>query len=317
VLGEIDTIVFSKRGFTEKELAPNVVVLPTNSRSRFLYVRDAVRIGKKLNRPDWVTVQDPFESGIAGMRLATYFNSPLLVQIHTDIFSPYFTRGSVLNKIRTRMAPRVLARAARIRVVSNRIKEGLIKNYGIPAEKIIVLPIFTSQEEIQASPKTGERFLVVSRLTKEKNIPLALTAFAFCVKKHPNATLTILGDGPEKDDLVWLSKTLDIEKKVTFTGWVNNSASYFKNADIFLQSSWYEGYGLTFIEAAAHHLPIVSTGVGITKEVGAYIAKHNSIDFSQKIEEALRERRPATLNNLNLFKNFDEYLLAYKESFSK
>ncbi len=158
---------------------------------------------------------------------------------------------------------------------------------------------------------------MASRLTTEKNISLALSSVALLAKRQPDISLTILGDGPLKENLIHMAKKLGIEKQVHFPGWIYPTSSYFEMADIFLQSSWYEGYGLTFIEAAAHHLPIVSTDVGIAKEVGAYIAEYNSIDFAQKIEEALAERRPAMLKDLNLSSTFDEYLLAYKESFSK
>ncbi|MBU1091654.1 hypothetical protein KKA27_02235, partial [Patescibacteria group bacterium] len=51
-------------------ISENVRIYPTNSRSRWFYLFDAIKIGKKIEKPDLVTSQDPFECGLAGWRLA-------------------------------------------------------------------------------------------------------------------------------------------------------------------------------------------------------------------------------------------------------
>ncbi|MBI1755217.1 hypothetical protein HYR65_02955, partial [Candidatus Azambacteria bacterium] len=102
---ELYIIVLTRRraGCAQTQIASNVRVYPTDSRSRWRYVFDAARIGKKLVAPTLVTAQDPFECGLAGWRVARHFKAPLQLQIHTDFLSPYCLRESFLNKIRVRI----------------------------------------------------------------------------------------------------------------------------------------------------------------------------------------------------------------------
>ena len=81
-------------------------------------------------------------------------------------------------------------------------------------------------------------------------------------KKHPDVSLTILGDGPLKNDLENLIKTKSLENKVFLEGNVQNVEEYFALSDIFALSSSYEGLPLVVLEAMAAGLPIVSTNVG-------------------------------------------------------
>src|SRR3989344_1421965 len=125
-LGALDIIVFANG---DRELAHSgaLSVIPTNSVSRLLYGFDALRIARKLPKPDVVTVQDPFETGIIGWLIARRLNVSLHVQIHTDFLSPEYARLSTLNRMRVWIAGFVLRRAARVRVVSERVKKTIEK----------------------------------------------------------------------------------------------------------------------------------------------------------------------------------------------
>src|SRR5258708_4904863 len=93
-------IVFTAVTRRAEALAPNVFLHPTNSRSRFAYITDAMRIGKGLPRPDLVTAQDPFETGIAAWRIAKHQGAKLELQIHTDFLNRHFAFHSVPNLFR-------------------------------------------------------------------------------------------------------------------------------------------------------------------------------------------------------------------------
>jgi glycosyltransferase involved in cell wall biosynthesis len=54
---------------------------------------------------------------------------------------------------------------------------------------------------------------------------------------------------------------------VNFAGWQNSLSDYYQAADIFISSSIYEAFGLTFLEAGYHKLPIISTNVEGIPEV--------------------------------------------------
>ena len=109
--------------------------------------------------------------------------------------------------------------------------------------------------------------LSVARLEFEKNFSLALEIFARIVKKFPKTGFVIVGDGREKVKLEKLAKRLGVSKNVKFEGHQDDTISYYKTADLYLNTSFFEGYSRSLIEAAASGCPILSTEVGPIGEV--------------------------------------------------
>ncbi len=177
------------------KIAENVFVYPTNTRLKPLYLFNAYRIAKKIildsrfQIPDsMITAQDPFETGLVGYLLKKKFEIPLEIQVHTDFLSPYFWRESLKNKVRVLLGKWLIKKADSLRVVSERIKASLLTLYPIPytLNPIEVRPIFVDIEKIKNAPiKTdlhkkypnyGFIILMASRLTREKNIAMAIEA---------------------------------------------------------------------------------------------------------------------------------------------
>ena len=61
--------------------------------------------------------------------------------------------------------------------------------------------------------------------------------------------------------------TAEAVEKIEFVGWQNDLASFYKTANVFVQTSFFEGYGLSLIEAGLYGLPIITTPVGIAQEL--------------------------------------------------
>ncbi len=273
-------VIFSKQNLdlTEKCEA-NLYLHPTNSRNKLFYVLDALLLSWKIlskesNLNNWVvTVQDPFESGLVGLVIKFFFKIPLQVQVHTDFLSAEF--NGFLNSIRLFISGIVMKKSDGIRVVSSVIKDSIIKKYPKFEEKIETLPIFVDINSIlNFTPKKNikEEFpdfkfiiLMASRLTSEKRIDLAISAFQKIISIYPKTGLIICGSGPEKNKLADLAYRLKVGGSVVFKDWQDDLVSYFKTADLYLLTSEYEGYGMTLIEASAAGAPIVSTSVGIAK----------------------------------------------------
>ena len=81
---------------------------------------------------DVISVQGPDEVGLIGYILARRSRIPFQLQIHTDIMSPWYRRAGLKERIRYYIAKFLIPRADCIRVVSERIKKSLIKEFGIP-----------------------------------------------------------------------------------------------------------------------------------------------------------------------------------------
>jgi glycosyltransferase involved in cell wall biosynthesis len=312
--GQLDIIGFSRRSDGARTFAePHLSVFPTNSRSPLLYGLDALRIAGKMPRPDVVSAQDPFETGFVAWLIARRFRAPLHVQVHTDFLSPEYARLSYVNRVRVLIARFVLRRAARIRVVSERIATSLtMLDFGVP---ITVLPIFVDLDKLRnasVEPEPAGKFsafrtkvLIVSRLEREKNVALAVSAFAAAPK---DACLIIVGDGSQRAALGRLAAERGIAERVFFEG-LQDAARYYPLVDLVLVTSRYEGYGLVIVEALAAGKPVLSTDVGVAKEAGAIVTtpEHFAPALKQWFESG-----PCTGELKGYpYKNFEEYVAAY------
>ncbi|PIP86427.1 hypothetical protein COV42_02940 [Candidatus Campbellbacteria bacterium CG11_big_fil_rev_8_21_14_0_20_44_21] len=296
---EYYAIVFSTAdlGLKLQKIARNAWIIPTNSKNRWHYVFDALKIGKKMSGIDVASSQDPFESGWVAWKLSKFFKSALQIQIHTDFGSSHF-RSNLLNRLRLLIARIVLPKADIIRVVSIRAKKAL-KKYKIKA-RVVVLPIFVDINQIRnENPnfdlhKKFKNFnriiLMVSRLQKEKDVGLAIDVFKAVSEAKADVALVIVGDGSERKNLEAKVRNFGLEKKVFFEGWQSDILSYYKTADVYLSTSLYEGYGLSLVEALASGLPVVTTDVGIAGDyvLGNINALVCSPGDSECIERALK-----------------------------
>lgn len=229
----------------------------------------------KKEKYDLIVAQD-IEHAAVAWKLSVWHKVPWQMQIHADIFSPYFWRQSFVNKLRVITAKTLIPRASCIRVVSKRIKNSL-EGLGYRAEGVATLPIYIDLEKFkktepkfnlhQKYPEFDFVILSVARLTKEKNVSLAIEAMAEIVKKHPKAGLVIVGDGPERKSLELRIKNYELSKNVKLEGWSDDVVSYYKSADCFLLTSNYEGYGMAVVEAMAAGLPVVMTDVGVAEDL--------------------------------------------------
>ena len=279
---ELHTIVFAKRelGFRDESFPPNIFLYPTNAHTRWGYIPRSIMEARKLKRRgvhiDVVTTQDPFEAGLAGFFIARLFGAKLHLQVHTDFMSPYFAKESLMNRLRVTLARFLLSHADAVRVVSERIKKS-IHTIVKPTTPVTVLPIFVdgtvahhdSSETMlkQKYPQFDFHIVMASRLSPEKNIPLALEVLKEATAEHSKVGLIIIGAGPEEEHLKYVVQNLGLEQHVVFEGWQEDLSSYLQSANAFLLTSNYEGYGMVVIEALIAGCPVVMTDVGCAGEV--------------------------------------------------
>ncbi|MCR4325940.1 MAG: glycosyltransferase [Patescibacteria group bacterium] len=312
------------KSYSEGELA----VYPTNSVSRLSYGLDAYRIARTLPRPDVVSVQDPFESGLVAWFVAKRLRVPLHVQVHTDFLSPEYAPHSLRNRIRVIIARFVLHRASGIRVVSARIKDSLqAASYKLQATPTI-LPIFADIERFKNAPPDAalearfvsfkSKLLVVARLEPEKNVGLAVRAFAESsplghspTGEAKDSCLIIVGGGSERAGLEALAARLGVSHRVFFEG-EKDAAPYYALADIALVTSRYEGYGLVIVEALARAVPVLSTDVGVAREAGAIVTTEEK--FADALLEWFKSGPRAGELKDYPYKSFDEYVGAYRDN---
>lgn len=101
------------------------------------------------------------------------------------------------------------------------------------------------------------RLLAAGRMVQQKRFDVLLRAFAHTANRH--ATLTILGDGPLRNELEQLSASLGISERVSMPGYVGDIIPWLRQSDLFVLSSDYEGLPAVVVEALASNVPIAAT----------------------------------------------------------
>ncbi len=107
----------------------------------------------------------------------------------------------------------------------------------------------------------SKNFVTLGRLSPEKGHAKLIRAFAEIVREDPECKLTILGDGPLRQDLQDLIARLSLDSNVLLAGLRLNPFPALQQADCFVFSSDYEGQGLVVLEALILGKPVISTDV--------------------------------------------------------
>lgn len=126
-----------------------------------------------------------------------------------------------------------------------------------------------------------KNFLYVGRIAEVKNLPLLISVF----NEFPDLSLTIIGDGPLRQELEKQAK-----QNIHFLGAINNKElpKYYKDADVFVLPSKSEPWGLVIEEALNNGTPvIVSSAVGCSDSI---VSPYSSgIVFESGNKDSLKE----------------------------
>ena len=140
--------------------------------------------------------------------------------------------------------------------------------------------------------------VAVGRLVPQKSFAVLLRAVAELVraKKYP-VNLLLVGDGELRTELTQLTTELNITEYVHWLGWQHNPYQYMAAADVFVLSSYFEGFGNVLVEALALGVPVVSTDcpsgpseILAGGEYGQLVPVGDSAALALAIKETLAEK---------------------------
>ena len=228
-----------------------------------------------------VHAHSPFVTGALGVWLARRTHAPLVFTYHTQLeayahyvpFYPRLTRGAAALLTRT------YANAADTVIVPTVAMERRLRALGV-AVPIAVVPTGIDvaafargrrRDDLRARFGVGAHeklVLAVGRLGREKNVELALEAFART--RVSGAHLVLIGDGVYRVALEALARRLGIAGRTTFAREFPRTAlaDAYASADAFLFTSRTETQGLVLVEALAAGTPIVAVDTPQTREMG-------------------------------------------------
>ena len=151
----------------------------------------------------------------------------------------------------------------------------------------------------------------VGELSNRKNHKVILKALE---KVKGNFKYIICGQGAKKEELIKLSKELNLQEKVEFLGYRQDVKEILKTSDIFCFPSKQEGLPVALMEAMASGLPVICSDIRGNKDLienkkGGYLLKSYDIDeYSIKIQELIENKfLREEMGNFNLekIKDFD------------
>lgn len=182
---------------------------------------------------------------------------------------PDFYKGSY-NKI-AKNTENLFRESDEIVTISSTVKKEIEKNFLNKKKKIHIL--YPGTNVNVKSKKSKDFLLYVGSLKKGKNIPNIIRAFDLFVKKTRKETrLIIVGGDPWRDkeiDSIYKTLPNSTKKKINFKGHISNKQleNLYSEALVFISPSYYEGFGITHVEAMSAGLPVIASNRGAMREV--------------------------------------------------
>ncbi|MEI3392559.1 MAG: glycosyltransferase [Clostridia bacterium] len=270
-----DSII--KHEYDEKEKILRIPGIPIgiyDYRLSEIYPVSTVRIIKKW-KLDVIHSHTEFGVGIFARILAKKFKIPLVHTYHTlyEDYTHYITHNhfnKLSKKIVKDLTKVYCVKTAKETIVPTdkiyklfKEKYMITKNVSVIPSGIDIERFFEENVEQDKVERIKEKYgitkddftiIFVGRLAQEKNIEFLLNAQQKLIEKRiNNIKLLIVGDGPDKENYINITRKLNIFDKVIFTGKIEQDKIqyYYQCADAFVTASNSETQGLTVIEAMA------------------------------------------------------------------
>jgi len=278
----VKVLTFGKRKEAKEYSYPVKVVCdkwPSPIKS-FLFLAKGLLMGLSS---DVIYNQDLYTAGFTGLIIKKILRKKLVTRFVGDsAWETALNQGETTDDIltfqdkkyspiiekRKKIRKKILINSDKIIVVSYFLKK-LAQEIGVPEEKIKV--IYNSidfletegHSEVQ-SPNMGKIILTNARLTVWKGIDMLIELMPKLIEKYGQIKFIIISEGPERTNLEKLTRDLNIENNVIFTGRVSRQqvVDYLKIADIFVLNTNYEGMSHALLEAMKIGTPIITTKAG-------------------------------------------------------
>ncbi len=144
-------------------------------------------------------------------------------------------------------------------------------------------------------PSTGDskHFLAVGRFSPlHKGFDLLIDAFHLFAQKDSEWTLDIVGEGEEEKIYRQKIAQYKLENRILIHPFTNDIQAYYSQAQVYVLSSRWEGFGLVLVEAMAHGLPVVSSDLPTSKEImgdfGLYFQNGNIEELAERLHDATK-----------------------------
>lgn len=234
------------------------------------------RLVRRL-RPDCVISTLPHMNTLVGLtRIAFPSQTRVLLRESTSLAFTTGLPGSNISAVQ-RSAYRA---ADGVICLSEGMRQAFQDQFGIAPQKLtrIYNPMSEAGRDTAGSapasdmsplpPGPGPHLLSIGRMDASKGFDRLIAAFPQCLRRHPMATLTILGDGPDRHALELQAHSLGLADRIRMPGFQAAVNRWLRAADLFVLASRFEGLPNVLLEAIDAECPVaVLDHPGGTREI--------------------------------------------------
>ena len=268
-------------------------------------------------------------SGRVGESLQKWWDVPHFMMFHTlGAAKNALGIGETEPELRIAIERQLARDCHHVITSTEREKEALVWHLGASPDRITVIPCGVNLELFWPVDKGIARrhlglgdnklILYVGRIEPLKGIDQLLRAMSY-LGEDLKAELAIIGGGEDSQDeivkLRQLSENLNIADKITFLGLVKQERLpvYYSAADVCVNPSYYETFGLVALESLACGTPVVATDVGGFRDVicqgetGYVLSDNNPHEMADKITELISSPRVDLSTALSIRSSVSHY----------
>jgi glycosyltransferase involved in cell wall biosynthesis len=241
-------------------------------------------------RPDIIHAH-LFYAGIPAIAIGRLYRIPVVTTEHYIYLPPRIISG--WDVIRARIA----VGGGKMTFPPTRAYKESLEYYGIKSPSKIIpnvvdTDVFFPSGKVEPHDKT--RILFVGILNSKKNVPSLLRALGKIRERRSDFHLDIVGDGPSRKECENLVEEMKLVGMVTFHGRKDKMgvATIMRNCDFFTMPSYYEGFGVVYIEAMACGKPVIASNSRgpdeiVNRDVGLLVDPNSLEDIEKSIEHLL------------------------------
>lgn len=233
--------------------------------------------------------------GYTASKLKKKVNIPLVITEHySSIMKPVIDRRLFLN------ARQAYEKADALITVSPKLKAVIRNRFNKDA---ICIPNVVDTRLFTYAPNNNSsifRFVSTGNLKPVKRMDLTIEAFTKAFKNDKDVTLTIFGEGPERNKLETIIRNNEIGEKVKLMGLQSrkNISEYLRKSDCFVLASQAETFGVVYIEALASGVPVIATKCGGPE---SFVNEENGVFVPVDDLESLTNAMKTMHKNINIY----------------
>ena len=233
----------------------------------------------RRHRPDVVQTHIPEDDLVLGLAMALTGIGVHVPLVHSMHFYPDRKGQGLRTRLRTRAYRWMARRAGKIFAVSEPVAAEFSERVGVPRSQVEVLstgvdlsrfenpPSRKMAREALSLPANRPVVLALGRVVRAKNYPGLVKSSRIVLEKFPDTLFVLVGDGDQMEAVKRAISSTGVEESWVLLGSRGDIPRLLAAADLFVQSSDWEGLPVAVLEAMACRLPVVATAAGGTVEI--------------------------------------------------